>query len=58
MLLHASINYTKDIVPSVVPGSTDPFALSHSLVGWLTLTLLWIFASCCLYQMRSVKTLE
>jgi hypothetical protein len=45
MLFHAAINNTKDIVPSAVPGATNPFALSSSLVAWLTLTLLWICAA-------------
>ena len=40
MLLHAAINNTKDIVPSVVPGATDAFALSSSRVAWLTVLLL------------------
>ena len=51
MLLHASINNTKDIVPSVVPGATDPFALSTSLVAWLTVAVLWVVAACLLVQM-------
>jgi uncharacterized protein len=58
MLLHAAVNNTKDIVPSAVSGATNAFALSQSLVAWLTVTLLWIFASYCLYHMRSIKTLE
>jgi len=36
MLLHAAVNNTKDIVPSAVPGATNPFAPSTSLVAWLT----------------------
>ena len=58
MLMHAAVNNTKDIVPSVTPGATNPFGLSHSLVAWLTVTLLWIFATYCLISMRTVKLLE
>ena len=58
MLMHAAVNNTKNIVPSVTPGATNPFGLSHSLVGWLTIIVLWIFAIYCLIRMRSVKLLE
>jgi membrane protease YdiL (CAAX protease family) len=57
MLMHAAINNTKDIVPSAVPGATNPFALSNSLVGWLTVTLLWICAAYFLTRMRNAKLL-
>ena len=52
MLLHAAVNNTKDIVPSAVPGATQPWALSTSLVAWLTVVLLWIAAACFLVDMR------
>jgi membrane protease YdiL (CAAX protease family) len=55
MLLHAAINNTKDIVPSIVPGATNPLALSTSAVACLTLLLLWICATYFLFQMRGVK---
>ena len=58
MLMHAAVNNTKDIVPSVTPGATNPFELSHSLVSWLTVILLWIFATYCLISMRSIRLLE
>jgi CAAX protease family protein len=51
MLLHAAINNTKDIVPSVVPGAADPFALSTSLPAWITVALLWICAGLFLARM-------
>jgi membrane protease YdiL (CAAX protease family) len=54
MLLHAAVNNTKDIVPSVVPGATDTFALSSSRVAWLTVLLLWIAAAYFLVRMRKV----
>lgn len=52
MLLHAAINNTKDIVPSVDAGATNPWALSHSPVAWLTVGLLWLCAAYFLIQMR------
>jgi len=45
MLMHAAINNTKDIVPSAVRDATSPFAVSGSLVAWLTVVLLWISAA-------------
>ena len=56
MLLHAAVNNTKDIVPSAVPGATNPFALSTSLVAWLTVAHLWMAAAYFLGRMRN-KTL-
>lgn len=58
MLMHAAINNTKDIVPSAVSHATDPFALSHSLVAWLTVALLWAFAAFCLLNMRHGRSPE
>ena len=57
MLLHASINNTKDIVPSAVLGAQAPLALSASLPGWLTLVILWTAAAFLLVRMRGVKDL-
>jgi CAAX protease family protein len=57
MLLHAAVNNTKDIVPSAVPGATNPFALSTSLVAWLTVAFLWIAACFFLVRMAKVTTL-
>jgi uncharacterized protein len=54
MLLHAAVNNTKDIVPSAVHGATNPFALSTSLVAWLSATLLWIAAGYFLVRMRKI----
>lgn len=58
MVLHAAINNTKDIVPSVVPGATNPWALSTSLTAWLTLALLWMGAAFFAWQMRDVAELS
>src|SRR6266487_987482 len=52
MLLHSAVNNAKDIVPSAVPGATNTFGLSASLVAWLTVTLLWICAAYFLATMR------
>lgn len=57
MLLHASINNTKDIVPSVVQGATDPLLINASVPGWLTLVILWAVAAVLLFEMRGVKGL-
>lgn len=51
MLLHAAGNNSLGIVPSAVPGATNPLALSTSLVGWLTLALLWVCAAYFLIRM-------
>lgn len=52
MLMHAAVNNTKDIVPSVVSGAANPFGLSASHVAWLTVALLWICAAYFLVRMR------
>ena len=52
MLLHAAVNNTKDIVPSAVPGASDPWSLHASVVGWVTLAILWLCAVVFLYDMR------
>ena len=52
MLMHAAGNNTKDIVPSVVQNATNPFALSTSLVAWLTAGLLWVCAGYFLVRMQ------
>ncbi|MDQ1638205.1 MAG: protease family protein [Pyrinomonadaceae bacterium] len=58
MLLHAAVNNTKDIVPSAELNATNPWALSHSLVGWLTVASLWIAAAYFLFRMRKIKLLQ
>lgn len=55
MLMHAAINNTKDIVPSIARTATNPFALSASLVSWLTVALLWIAAGYFLVRMRRAE---
>jgi membrane protease YdiL (CAAX protease family) len=55
MLMHAAMNNSKDIVPSAVPGATNTFGLSASLVAWLTVALLWICAAYFLARMPRWK---
>jgi hypothetical protein len=50
MVLHAAVKNSKDIVPSAVPGATNPFGLNASVVGWLTVAGLWIGAAYFLFQ--------
>jgi len=52
MLLHSAVNNTKDLVPSAEPNATNPWALSHSLVAWLTVALLSLCAGYFLLRMR------
>jgi hypothetical protein len=52
MLMHAAINNTKDIVPSIARTATNPFTTRASLVSWLTVALLWIVAGFLLVHMR------
>lgn len=56
MLLHAAINNTKDIVPSVVTDSSNPWRMHASHSGWLTLTILWLCAAWFLFDMRRDRT--
>ena len=58
MLMHAAVNNSKDIVPSAVPGGTNTFGLGASLVGWLTVAVLWVCAAYFLVQMRKPKLAE
>lgn len=51
MLMHSAVNNSKDIVPSAVPGGTNTFGLSASLVAWLTVAVLWLCAAYFLVRM-------
>jgi hypothetical protein len=57
MLMHAAVNNTSELVPAAVPGATDPFSLSASLVGWATAAATWLVAAWCLLTMRDVRRL-
>jgi membrane protease YdiL (CAAX protease family) len=56
MLLHAAINNTKDIVPSALPTTGDPWQLRASPAGWSTVAVLWLFAAMFLFDMRRDTT--
>ena len=51
MLMHSAVNQTIGIVPSTVATATNSFALSTSLVAWLTVACLWIGAGYFLIRM-------
>lgn len=53
VLMHAAVNQTKDIVPSISRAATDPWSPHASLVAWLTVALLWIGGAYFLVRMRS-----
>lgn len=55
MLMHSAINQASGIVPSAAPGAADPFALTSSLVAWLTAALLWVCAGYFLVRMPGVN---
>jgi hypothetical protein len=44
MLMHSAVNQTVGIVPSANANPGNPFALSASLVMWLTAAFLWVSA--------------
>jgi membrane protease YdiL (CAAX protease family) len=56
MLMHAAINNTKDILPSGVAGATNSFTFSASVVGSMTVVVLWICAAFFLVSMRRSET--
>ena len=56
MLMHAAVTNSKDFVPSAVPGATNTFGLSASLVAWLTVTMLWVCAAYCLVRMPRTES--
>jgi membrane protease YdiL (CAAX protease family) len=57
MLMHSAVNNSKDIVPSAEPNATNPWALSHSPVAWLTVAVLWLCAGYFLLRMRKTPQL-
>ncbi|MGH7521134.1 MAG: lysostaphin resistance A-like protein [Gemmatimonadales bacterium] len=54
MLMHAAVNNTPHFVPPVPTGKV--FAMSATLLQWLTLLGLWIGAGYLLFKMRKHKT--
>jgi membrane protease YdiL (CAAX protease family) len=55
VLFHSAINQSKDIVPSRLTTPENPFALSTSLVAWLTVLLLWVCAGYFLVHMPAAE---
>ena len=55
MLMHSAVNQTVGIVPSANANPGNPFALSVSLVMWLTAAFLWITALYFLVRMPKVE---
>jgi len=55
MLMHSAINNTKDIVPSHLDGGTYSFTFNASIVGWLTVAVLWMCAGSFLVSMRRIE---
>ncbi|HMC55296.1 MAG TPA: CPBP family intramembrane glutamic endopeptidase [Gemmatimonadaceae bacterium] len=44
VVMHAAVNQAKDIASAVVPGATNPWALSASLSAWLSVLFTWLVA--------------
>jgi len=56
MLMHAAINNTKDIVPSIARPAADPILPSASLISWLGVAMLWLAAGYFLIRMWKVRS--
>ncbi len=55
MLMHSAVNQAVGIVPSANPNPGNPFALTVSLVMWLTAAFLWVTALYFLVRMPKVE---
>lgn len=55
MLLHAAINNTKDVVPTILRTPGNPLLPGASLVAWLGAAVLWIPAAFFLMRMRNAN---
>lgn len=55
MLMHSAVNQTVGIVPSANGNPGNPFALSVSLVMWLTASFLWVTALYFLIRMPRME---
>jgi CAAX protease family protein len=55
MLMHSAVNQTVSIVPSANANPGNPFALSVSLVMWLTAAFLWVTALYFLVRMPRME---
>jgi CAAX prenyl protease-like protein len=52
MLMHSVVNQTPLIIPSANPTTSNPFAPTASLVGWVTVMFLWAGAAYLLVRMQ------
>jgi hypothetical protein len=57
MLMHAAINNT-EIVPTALPGASNPWSLHAQPIAWLTLAMMWTVAGWCLVRMRGISVLR
>jgi len=55
MLMHSAVNQTVGIVPLANANPGNPFALSVSMVMWLTAAILWVTALYFLIRMPKVE---
>jgi uncharacterized protein len=55
MVMHAAVNNTTGGVVSAVPGASDVWTFSGSLVAWGTVGLSWLVAAAMLKDMRGAK---
>lgn len=53
VLMHSAFNQTKDVVPSIDPGASNPLTLHATPVAWLTVAVLWIAAAWMLARMSA-----
>ena len=56
MLMHAAVNNTKDIVPSVNASPTTAFSLNASLVMYLTVVMMWIASAYFFFDLRKRRS--
>ena len=56
MLMHAAINNTKDIVPSVPRPASNPFLPGAPLLSWVTTAVIW--AAAIYFLARMPRTVE
>ena len=51
MLMHSAVNNTRRVVPTAIPGASDPWSLDAPLILWLVLALMWVGAAYFLARM-------